>query len=118
MLEAVGLDYDRFKSRHPLFLSGGEKRLAALAGVVAMGFRWYILDEPSAGLDYRGWKSVCGLVKDLALSGAGVCWISHDLSSLKGISDRVIELKEGKLEYSGAAVDFDWDASLKRMVLS
>jgi len=114
-IQTVGLDYELFKHRHPLFLSGGEKRLVALAGVVAMGFKWYILDEPTVGLDYRCCKSVSRLVKSLVSSGAGVCWISHDIISLKEIAHNVIELNDGKVRYWGSAIDFDWDASLDRM---
>ena len=111
----VGLDYELFKYRHPLFLSGGEKRLVALAGVVAMGFKWYILDEPSVGLDYRGCKSVSRLVSNLAESGSGVCWISHDIISLKNVAQNVIELKDGRVVNFRSTINFDWNVSLNRM---
>lgn len=114
-IEAVGLDYDLFKDRHPLFLSGGEKRLVAIAGVVAMGFKCYIFDEPGIGLDYRAWKSFKNLVNHLTETGAGVCWISHDLKTLKDISGYVVELNNGKLEYSGSSDEFNWDGCLDRM---
>lgn len=52
-MDVVGLDYDQFASRSPFDLSGGEKRRAAIAGVIAMQPEILVLDEPVAGLDPR-----------------------------------------------------------------
>lgn len=55
-MDVVGLDYDQFASRSPFDLSGGEKRRAAIAGVIAMQPEILVLDEPVAGLDPRAEK--------------------------------------------------------------
>ena len=50
-IELVGLDYDKVKNLSPFDLSGGQKRRAAIAGVIAMKPEVLILDEPTAGLN-------------------------------------------------------------------
>ena len=53
-LRLVGLDPEAFSEKSPFELSGGEKRRAALAGILAMRPKYLVLDEPMAGLDPRG----------------------------------------------------------------
>ena len=53
-IELVGLDYDKVKNLSPFDLSGGQKRRAAIAGVIAMKPEVLILDEPTAGLNPKG----------------------------------------------------------------
>jgi len=96
-MQQVGLDYDYFRDKHPLFLSGGERRRVALAGVVAMDCRWYIFDEPTTGLDYAGCRNVIKMVKSLAKKGCGVCWITHDTSLVRSIADLIWEIEDGEL---------------------
>lgn len=62
-MSVVGLDYATFAQRSPFDLSGGEKRRAAIAGVIAMQPKILILDEPVAGLDPVGREEILALVK-------------------------------------------------------
>lgn len=94
-LNQVGLNIDEFRDKHPLSLSGGEKRRVALAGVIAMGCQWYIFDEPTAGLDYKGIQQIIKLTESLKRQGCGVMWISHDLNIIECIADNVIEMESG-----------------------
>ena len=63
-LENVGMKEKYFKTS-PFDLSGGQKRRAAIAGVLAMNPRILILDEPTAGLDPRGRDEILGLISDM-----------------------------------------------------
>ena len=58
----VGLDFDKFAEKSPFDLSGGEKRRAALAGIIAMHPKYLVLDEPMAGLDPSGRRSVLDML--------------------------------------------------------
>lgn len=100
----VGLD-DALLSRHPVTLSGGQARRAALAGIAAMEPRAYVLDEPTAGLDVAGRRFLHQLVDRLAAAGAPVVVMSHDLDEWVGQVDRVALLGAGRVAWQGPADD-------------
>ena len=91
-LEYVGLDVDEFRGKNPMSLSGGEKRRVALAGVIAMNCQWFIFDEPTAGLDYKGIHQIIELTNRLKGQGCGLVWISHDLNLVDQLADSVLEM--------------------------
>jgi energy-coupling factor transport system ATP-binding protein len=97
----VGLDYEAFRNRSPLELSGGEKKRVALAGVLAQDAQLLILDEPTVGLDYLGKREILKRVERLKNSGKTVIVISHSIEDLVGMVDRVVVLEEGKLLTAG-----------------
>ena len=96
-LRDVGLVPERFTSRSPLGLSGGEKRRVAIAGVLAMRPEILILDEPTAGLDPSGSREVEGLLSRLKDEGTTLLLISHDMDVVARLSDRVVALDGGHL---------------------
>ena len=64
-MQLVGLDVNRFSPRSPFDLSGGERRRAAIAGVLAMEPKYLVLDEPMAGLDPKGREDILTLLETL-----------------------------------------------------
>jgi energy-coupling factor transport system ATP-binding protein len=96
-LERVYLDPDRYAGRHPLFLSGGEKRRVALAGVLVMEPDILALDEPAAGLDPRGARHIESILRAFHAAGGTVVVISHDMDMAARLSDRVIVLNAGEI---------------------
>ena len=62
-IEMVGLDYDEVAEMSPFELSGGMKRRAAIAGVIAMEPEMLILDEPMAGLDPAAHRDILAMIK-------------------------------------------------------
>ena len=62
-IELVGLDYDEIKDVSPFELSGGMKRRAAIAGVIAMEPEILILDEPTAGLDPAAHRDILSMIR-------------------------------------------------------
>lgn len=97
-IELVGLDYDEVKDKSPFELSGGEKRRAAIAGVIACRPKILILDEPTAGLDPMGKREILELIKRLKQEEIKtVIMISHNMDEVAEYTDRVLILNEGRL---------------------
>ena len=106
-LERVGIAALADRPVH--HLSGGEKRLACLAGVLAMQPQVVLLDEPSAALDLRNRRRLIGLLQgtDQALLIA-----SHDLELVLELCPRVILLDTGRIIADGPARTVLGDAAL------
>ena len=102
-MDLVGLDYDLYKDASPFELSGGQKRKAAIAGVLAMEPRILIMDEPVAGLDPKGRESFMQLVCELNKCGTTIIMISHNLDGLAEYADRVVAMGHGRVLLDGTA---------------
>ncbi len=101
-MNTVGLDYEKFKDRSPFELSGGQRRRAAIAGILAMDPKYLILDEPTAGLDPKGREDVLGQI--LALhqqKGIAVILVSHSMEDIAKLVDRIVVMHQGKISLSG-----------------
>jgi len=94
-LESVGIG-EEFYSRDPFRLSDGQKRLVALAGVLACGFTTLVLDEVAAGLDWKTEQKVFEILKNLQKSGMTIIVISHDPGHAQ-YADRYLHMKGGVL---------------------
>lgn len=100
-VEFVGLP-DRSLEKSPFDLSGGQKRRAAIAGVLAMEPEVLILDEPTAGLDPSGKKALLELIKHYnAETGSTVIFVSHNMDDVAYLADQVIVMDEGKIVLHG-----------------
>jgi len=102
-LDWVGLPRETFGSRAPLSLSGGERRRAALAGVLAMDPDILVLDEPTAGLDPRSTRSMCELFAQLAAGGKALVLIAHDMDLVAQLAHHVTALHNGEVVLQGLA---------------
>lgn len=102
---SVGLSEDILK-KSPFELSGGQKRRAAIAGVIAMHPRVLILDEPAAGLDPRGRDEVFSFVESYLSSGENaVIVVSHSMDDVARIADRIVVMDHGGISLDGAPRD-------------
>lgn len=101
-LGLVGLDPLYLLDRSPFALSGGERRRVALASVLASRPTVLILDEPTAGLDPRGRAELLERVAAWpAQHELTLLFVSHDLSALATVADRVIVLLDGEIQADG-----------------
>ncbi len=83
--------------KSPFDLSGGEKRRAAIAGVIAMEPKVLILDEPTAGLDPKGRQTILDMIKAYnQKTGAAVLFVSHNMEDVAALSHKVLVLSKGK----------------------
>ncbi|TWT11596.1 ABC transporter ATP-binding protein [Reyranella sp. CPCC 100927] len=97
MLMAVGLDTS-FLSRYPHELSGGQQRRIGLARILTLRPRIVILDEPTSGLDLSVQATVLGLFNDLRHRlGLTYLFVSHDLSVVRRMCDRVAIMYLGRI---------------------
>ncbi len=96
----VGLDADQF-DRSPLELSGGQKRRAAVAGVLAMEPDVLVLDEPTAGLDPAGREDLLArLFRWREVRGATILLVTHDMS-IANRCERLVVMSGGRIVLDG-----------------
>ena len=93
----VGLDRELL-DKSPFDLSGGQKRRAAIAGIIAMRPELLILDEPAAGLDPRGRDAIFNnIVEYQKKSGSTVLIVSHSMEDMARLCDNLIVMADGKI---------------------
>ena len=102
-LGRVGLAADAAR-RYPHEFSGGQRQRIAIARALAARPDLLIGDEPISALDASTQAVVAALMRDLAVdSGAGLLFISHDLSVVRLIADRLVVMYRGRIVESGPA---------------
>ena len=100
-LNLVGLD-ESYYAKSPLELSGGQKRRAAIAGILAMGPKVLVLDEPTAGVDPKGRNEILGAINNMHNeTGLTVILVSHSMEDVARLADRIIVLNNGKVALMG-----------------
>jgi len=103
-LALVDLD-ESFLERSPFDLSGGEKRRVAIAGILACKPEILIVDEPTAGLDPLGCKSLMLQLKKLADAGMTIIIVTHDMEGVSRYADNVVVMENGKVVFQGKPFD-------------
>ena len=100
-LRSVGLAEELWK-KSPFDLSGGQKRRAAIAGVLAMHPEILILDEPTAGLDPRGRDEILDMVRSMKEQRhMTIVLVSHSMDDVAAYADRILVMNAGKLMMDG-----------------
>lgn len=113
----VGLD-DSLRKASPFNLSGGQKRRVAIAGVLAMNPSILVLDEPAAGLDPAGRRSMLELIRGIHQSGVTVVMVSHSMDDVGKYCDRLYVLDHGRIQYQGTPAEvFEHGNELKKIGL-
>ena len=101
-MQQVGLDYETIAERSPFELSGGQMRRVAIAGVLAMQPKVLILDEPTAGLDPSGRRSILSMVRELhAAGGLTVIMVSHSMDDISTLATRLVVMSKGQMVLTG-----------------
>ena len=101
----VGLDPSDLE-KSPFDLSGGQKRRAAIAGVMAMRPEILVLDEPAAGLDPRGRDTILQAIRGYARhTGATVIIVSHSMEDMAAYCDDIVVMARSKVFLSGTRDD-------------
>lgn len=98
--------------RDPARLSGGQMQLVAIAGLLATGPRYFVLDEPTAQLDPAGTKLVADAIARLASEGASILLAEQKTDLLSGLCSRVVALDAGRIALLGPVDEVLADARL------
>ncbi|MFP5489562.1 MAG: ABC transporter ATP-binding protein [Acidimicrobiia bacterium] len=103
LMEAVGID-PRFGERKPHQFSGGQCQRISIARALVLDPKVIICDEPVSALDVSVQAQILNLLEDMKTRyGVSLMFISHDLSVVKNISDRIMVMYMGKVcEVAGA----------------
>jgi peptide/nickel transport system ATP-binding protein len=103
LMETVGLRADQY-DRYPHEFSGGQRQRVCIARALAMNPKFIICDESVSALDVSVQAQVLNLLNNLKDKFSFTyIFISHDLSVVKYMSDRMIVMKEGRIEEMGIA---------------
>ena len=101
-MEQVGLEYDAIAECSPFELSGGQMRRVAIAGVLAMQPKVLVLDEPTAGLDPAGRRSILNMIRNLhAAGGLTVIMVSHSMDDISTLATRLVVMSRGEMVLTG-----------------
>ena len=106
------VDASHLEDRIPHYLSGGEKRLVGLAGVLVLEPSVVVLDEPLAGLDPERSQLVADRIERIHQDGISVVLSTHDLDFAADVADRVCVMTEGNVVGSGTPRDVFYDDAL------
>lgn len=105
VLDMVGLSQDMAR-RHPHMLSGGQRQRVAIGRALALHPPLLICDEPTAALDLSIQAQILNLLKDLQKQNqCTVLYISHDLGTVRYISDRAIVMNKGRVVEEGKTAE-------------
>lgn len=104
-IEAVGLKSELLE-KSPFELSGGQKRRAAIAGVLAMKPEVLVLDEPTAGLDPKGKNDILRLISKLHKeSGITILLVTHNMEDIVRLAEKIIVMNKGTVAMMGKTRD-------------
>ena len=111
LLEKVDLKADHY-NRYPHEFSGGQRQRIVIARALALNPSFIVCDESVSALDVSVQAQVLNLLNDLKKEfGFTVIFISHDLSVVRYISDRIMVMNKGRIEEIGAADDVYFNPS-------
>ena len=106
------VDASHLADRIPHYLSGGEKRLVGLAGVLVLNPSVVVLDEPLAGLDPERSRLVVDRIQRIRQDGISVVLSTHDLEFAAEIADRVCVMADGNVAGRGPPREVFYDDAL------
>jgi len=98
-LRLVGME--AYADKPPHFLSGGQKKRVAIAGVIAMKPEIMVLDEPTSGLDPQGCAEIIEILDELNADGKTIIFSTHDVDLAAKWADEIYVLHEGRIKRHG-----------------
>jgi ribose transport system ATP-binding protein len=97
-------------------LSSSQKQMVEIAKALAQDPSWLILDEPTASITHRETETLFSIIRKLKAKGVAVIYISHRMTEIKAIADRVSVLKDGIFQGTFDAASTSTDTIVTKMV--
>jgi cobalt/nickel transport system ATP-binding protein len=114
-LKAVDLEY--FRNYSPFSLSWGQKKRAALAGVLVMKPKLLILDEPFANLDFNSIYNHLKIIEKLRKdNNITILFTTHNLFFVENWAEKILVLNEGKIVFEGAPLEGLKNSNVKKIL--
>jgi ribose transport system ATP-binding protein len=114
LLEQLGLDLDPHHSL--VHLTNGQKQLVEIAKALSIEARILILDEPTSSLTLQETDTLLALIKTLRERGMAIIFITHRLTEIERVADRVVALRDGELAGHISRQDISRDAMISLMI--
>lgn len=111
-LELFDLD-ENVLSKNPFELSGGQRRKVALASIMVVEPDYLVLDEPTAGLDWKGRETLFSILEDFRSKGIAIVQITHDIEMVLGHCDKLLVLENGRKKLWGTPAEVIEDLAEK-----
>lgn len=105
-MQLVELEPEVFLKRSPFEISEGQKRRVAIASVLVVEPEVLVLDEPTAGLDFRGIQALSRILAAWKTQKRALVLVSHDMDFVAQHVDRIVALNRGRLVFDGPKQDF------------
>lgn len=96
------LDLKDFEDRVTYLLSGGEKKLVALATILVMEPQVLLLDEPTTGLDETTCRRIMEILNEMEIS---TITVSHEYDFLARTTEKIFSIRQGRIQYDGSSAD-------------
>jgi energy-coupling factor transport system ATP-binding protein len=111
-LDLLGMGDPIFYNRSPFALSGGQKRRVAISGILAIDSEIIMFDEPTAGLDPAGERSILEIIKTLQAKGKTIIIVSSNMQLALEYADEIILLANKQIITSKPAFEFFSDTKM------
>lgn len=109
-LKLTGIDY--LRDKNPTELSGGQKQRVALASILAMEPKIFVIDEPTSQLDPQGTEDIFEIIKLLKSQGKTIILVEHKIELVAEYADHIIVLDKGEVVMDGTSQEIFTDPKL------
>ena len=110
-------ELEKYQRENPYNLPYSLRKFVTIAAVIAMGSDVIVMDEPTAGQDFKGMKVLHNLIDELQKQGKTIITITHDMEFVVNNFDRIVVMTNGKIIADGNKRDIFWDLEILKKAM-
>ena len=110
-------ELEKYQRENPYNLPYSLRKFVTIAAVIAMGSDVIVMDEPTAGQDFKGMKILHDLIDELQKRGKTIVTITHDMEFVVNNFDRIVVMTNGKIIADGDKRDIFWDLEILKKAM-